>query len=124
MYRQFWTPNNPQAPYQHVVQVGDPVLRRKCDPVPAEAIGGPEIKFLIDLMTRMMHKYKCVGLAAPQVGIPLRVIGLEFKDSYRKDFPEDVYATRNMQPLPLTVCMEPTVYIAMHKSSYKICTRK
>lgn len=102
-YREFWTPKVTEPPYQHAVQVGDPVLRRKCDPVPAEGFGSPEIKFLISLMTNVMQKYKCVGLAAPQIGIPLRVIALEFKEAYKKDFAPQVIQTRNMQELPLTV---------------------
>lgn len=102
-YREFWAPKVTEPPYQHAVQVGDPVLRRKCDPVPDEGIGSPEIKFLISLMTNVMHKYKCVGLAAPQIGIPLRVVALEFKAEYKKDFSPEVIRTRNMQELPLTV---------------------
>lgn len=102
-YREFWMPKVTEPPYQHAVQVGDPVLRRKCDPVPDEGIGSPEIKFLIKFMTDVMQKYKCVGLAAPQIGIPLRVIALEFKASYKKDFAPEVIQTRNMQELPLTV---------------------
>lgn len=102
-YREFWTPKSIEPPFQHAVQVGDPVLRRKCDPVPADGITSKEIKFLITLMTNVMQKYKCVGLAAPQIGIPLRVITLEFKEEYKKDFASDVLQTRNMHALPLTV---------------------
>lgn len=102
-YREFWQPKITEAPYQHAVQVGDPVLRRMCDPVHKEGVGSPEIKFLITLMTSVMHKYKCVGLAAPQIGIPLRVIALEFTEAYKKDFAPQVVQTRNMQVLPLTV---------------------
>lgn len=102
-YREFFTPKVTEAPYQHAVQLGDPVLRRKCDLVPDEGIGSPEIKFLIKLMTNVMEKYKCAGLAAPQIGIPLRVIALEFKEAYLKDFPPEAVRTRNMQALPLTV---------------------
>lgn len=102
-YREFWTPKTTEPPYLHAVQLGDPVLRRKCDLVPEEAIDSPEIKFLIKFMTDVMQKYRCVGLAAPQIGIPLRVIALEFKEEYKKDFPADVQETRNMHALPLTV---------------------
>lgn len=103
MYRKFWAPKTNEPPFQHAVQVGDPVLRRKCDPVPEEGINSPEIKFLISLMTNVLQKYKCVGLAAPQIGIPLRVVALEFKETYKKDFAPEELQTRNMQTLPLTV---------------------
>ena len=102
-YREFWTPKVIEPPYLHAVQVGDPVLRRRCDPVPVEEVTSSEIKFLVKFMTDVMDKYKCVGLAAPQIGIPLRVIALEFKAAYKKDFSPEIIRTRNMQELPLTV---------------------
>jgi peptide deformylase len=49
----------------------DPVLRQK-----AKKISGvdPSIRRLIDDMAETMHEASGVGLAAPQVGIPLRLV--------------------------------------------------
>jgi len=52
----------------------DPVLRRKARRVPT--IDG-SIQRLIDDMVETMQQTKGVGLAAPQVGVPLRVIVLQ-----------------------------------------------
>ena len=48
----------------------DPVLRRKSRPVAGIT---PEIQKLIDDMIETMYAAPGVGLAAPQVGIPLRI---------------------------------------------------
>jgi peptide deformylase len=54
--------------------LGDPVLRRKAGRV---AKIGASIQRLIDDMIDTMHAAGGVGLAAPQVGRPLRVIVIE-----------------------------------------------
>jgi len=54
-----------------VRRYGDPVLRRKAEPVSAIT---PQIKQLIDDLIETMYDQVGIGLAAPQVGIPLRVI--------------------------------------------------
>ena len=50
---------------------GDPILRRRAQPVPAVT---PEIRTLIGDMVETMYHLVGIGLAAPQVGISLRVI--------------------------------------------------
>ena len=50
---------------------GDPILRRRAQPVPAVT---PEIRALIGEMVETMYHLVGIGLAAPQVGISLRVI--------------------------------------------------
>ena len=50
---------------------GDPTLRRRAQPVPAVT---PEIRTLIGDMVETMYHLVGIGLAAPQVGISLRVI--------------------------------------------------
>ena len=55
----------------------DPVLRQKAKRVPA--IDG-SIQQLIDDMVETMQQASGVGLAAPQVGVPLRVIVLRVPD--------------------------------------------
>jgi peptide deformylase len=57
-----------------VRRYGDPVLRQKARAV-AEVT--PEIRALIDDMIETMHNEIGVGLAAPQVGIPLRLLVMD-----------------------------------------------
>ena len=50
---------------------GDPILRRRAEPVGAVT---PEIAALLDDMVESMYDHVGIGLAATQVGIPLRML--------------------------------------------------
>lgn len=63
-----------------IVQIGAPVLRRRAEEVPAERIATPEMQALFRTMLATMRAAPGVGLAAPQIGVPLRVIVLEDRE--------------------------------------------
>lgn len=96
-------PSAVNPPYSHVVQIGDPVLREKTGAVPPDMIQSDEIKYLISHMKTVLHKYDCVGLAAPQIGIPLKVFVMEFSPKRQKEFKSDIYNLRKMRTVPFTV---------------------
>lgn len=103
-YQSLWAPRSPPLPpYQHIAQVGDPVLRRKAVDVPAEAITGPEVKYLVRRMVHVLRKYKCVGLAAPQIGSPLNIMIMEFSQKTLEGFAPEIRKAKRMEVLPLTV---------------------
>ena len=54
-----------------IARMGHPVLLRRCDPVPDP--GAPEIRRLVRDMMQTMEDAPGVGLAAPQVYVPLRL---------------------------------------------------
>lgn len=54
-----------------VVKYPDPILRKTAKPVQRIT---PDLNELIEHMMRVMKRANGVGLAAPQVGVPLRVI--------------------------------------------------
>lgn len=64
-----------------IVQAGNPVLRGRAQEVPPERIATPEFQALIARMIDTMRAAPGVGLAAPQIGLPLRVIVLEDRDA-------------------------------------------
>ncbi|XP_058460258.1 peptide deformylase, mitochondrial-like isoform X2 [Malaya genurostris] len=111
-YRGLWEkgPLN-EPPYNHVTQIGDPVLRQKSSLVPPEAVTSPEVRLLVKLMTDVMRKYDCVGLAAPQIGISLRILVMEFKEKLRDEYTSIEYKTREMNTLPLTVFINPELKV-------------
>ena len=57
-----------------VARMGHPVLRRKCEPINPDRITGPEVQGLIRDMFETMDEYNGVGLAAPQVHQPIRLV--------------------------------------------------
>ena len=56
-----------------IVQVGDPVLHEPAQEVEPGEIRSDRIQKIIDDMIKVMRDAPGIGLAAPQIGIPLRV---------------------------------------------------
>ena len=63
---------------------GQPVLRQKAEEVPADY---PNLKQLVADMFETMYRAEGVGLAAPQVGLSLRLLVID-ADVVKDDFPE------------------------------------
>ena len=57
-----------------VVNVPDPVLKMVCDPCTP---GDPSLKKLAKKMANTMYKTDGCGIAAPQVGLPIRLIVID-----------------------------------------------
>lgn len=110
-YKSIFYPKPVRPPFLHVCQVGDPVLRSVAKPVEVEHLSSPDIKQVILQMKEVMKRYDSVGLAAPQIGMPLRIILLEFSSKRKQQFGSDVYAAREMSTLPLTVFINPKMDI-------------
>ncbi|XP_053742111.1 peptide deformylase, mitochondrial [Synchiropus splendidus] len=101
----------PGPPYGHVCQVGDPVLRAPAAPVDPALIPGPEVQRVISTMVRVMRRLECVGLSAPQVGVPLRIMALEYP---QKMFEETAAAAREARGLsvqPLRIFINPQMKV-------------
>src|SRR6476661_691867 len=77
-----------------IVQAGHPVLRQHAAAFDGQ-ISDTELRQLILLMQNVMHEAPGVGLAAPQIGIPLQLAVLE--DQFDVD-PESA-AMRHRTPL-------------------------
>lgn len=57
-----------------IVQDGEPVLRKTSSPVPEELFGTPELDGILkDMVQTLDGQNDGVALAAPQIGIPLRI---------------------------------------------------
>jgi peptide deformylase len=80
-------------------EMGDPVLRQVARPVSAEELASPEVQRLIDDMIETMRAANGAGLAAPQVGVALRIAVIEV----RAGNPRYPYKP----PIPLTVLVNP-----------------
>lgn len=62
-----------------IVTYPDSKLRRKCAPVRPE-VNLEEVQQLIEVMFKTMYFYQGIGLAAPQVGIGLRVLVIDIQE--------------------------------------------
>ena len=68
------TTHNSERHMSKIVQNGDPVLRQVAETVPIKDITTPRIQKLIaDMKTALDPEKDGVALAAPQIGVPLRI---------------------------------------------------
>ena len=64
---------------REIVQVGDPVLREKCKPV--TRFDDELAKLLVD-MKETLRDAEGAGLAAPQVGVPVRAVQVDVEEGF------------------------------------------
>lgn len=86
-----------------IVAAGDPVLRRPADPFDGQ-LADELLARLIEAMRVTMHAAPGVGLAAPQIGLPLRLAVIE--DA--ANVPEEVRDARGRVPQPFRVLINPS----------------
>ena len=67
-----------------IYTLGQPVLRKVAEEITPEY---PNLKELLENMYETMNKADGVGLAAPQVGLPIRVFVIDL-DCMSEDVPE------------------------------------
>jgi peptide deformylase len=67
-----------------VARLGHPVLRQKASDVEVKDIKAGKFRPLIDDMIETMRAYEGVGLAAPQVHLPLRIFVFEVEERVAK----------------------------------------
>jgi peptide deformylase len=92
-----------------IVQGGEPVLRRQARPLTPEEIVTAETQQLIAWMKETMYDAPGVGLAAPQVGLPLQLAVIEDRAEYLKDISVELLASRERRPVPFLVLINPIV---------------
>ncbi|CAL8357714.1 unnamed protein product [Lota lota] len=98
-------------PYNHVCQVGDPVLRSQAANVDPATISGLEVQGVIKTMVKVMRRLECVGLSAPQVGVPLRIVALEYPEKMMEESSPASREARGLSVQPLRIFVNPTVRV-------------
>jgi peptide deformylase len=92
-----------------IVQVGEPVLRNRARPLQQQEIALPETQQLIIAMQETMRDAPGVGLAAPQVGMPLQLAVIEDRSEYSKDIAAERLAERERRVVPFQVLINPQI---------------
>ncbi len=80
-----------------VVQDGDPVLRRVCDPV---RNFNKELHDLLDDMKVTVRAENGAGLAAPQIGVSLRVVVIDVQEGFYELINPEIVAFKGEQVGP------------------------
>ncbi|MCC6179794.1 MAG: peptide deformylase [Chloroflexi bacterium] len=99
-----------------IVQVGDPVLRQSARLLSADEIRSAEIQRLVELMRETMRGAPGVGLAAPQVGEPIRLVVIEDRAEYTHDVPPELLAERERSPVPFQTLANPRLSVVGEES--------
>ncbi len=92
-----------------IVQAGDPVLRARARPLSLEEIGSSTIQQLIADMRETMRAAPGVGLAAPQVGLPLQLAVLEDAADYHANATAEELKERERTVVPFHVIINPVL---------------
>uniref|UniRef100_A0A3P8S8R0 Peptide deformylase n=1 Tax=Amphiprion percula TaxID=161767 RepID=A0A3P8S8R0_AMPPE len=101
----------PSPPYGHVCQVGDPVLRSQAAAVDPAAVTAPEVQKVIGTLVKVMRRLECVGLSAPQIGVPLRILALEYPERMLEDVSPSSREARGLSVQPLRVFVNPQLRV-------------
>lgn len=83
-----------------IIQAGNPLLKQRSSEVTHKDILNPKVQSIIDDMLVTMKAYQGVGLAAPQIGINLRIMCYGFDHNPR--YPKAL-------PVPLTIFINPVI---------------
>src|SRR3979490_741895 len=98
----------PATPVE-IVRVGHAALRNGTRSVPQELFGTPALHELIDVM-RVTLAGNGVGLAAPQVAVPLRVFVVEDTQDRMSHLTPEQQKARNRYPFPFEAVINPIWY--------------
>jgi peptide deformylase len=92
-----------------IVQAGDPVLRQAARPLAPHELMTDEMQRLVRDMQETMRDAPGVGLAAPQVGLPLQLAVIEDREELLKALPPEETAEKERRPVPFHVIVNPHI---------------
>jgi peptide deformylase len=103
------TTEAPPRDTKPIVQTGAKVLRDRAKEVDPSQITTPEMRSLTHLMIETMRAAPGVGLAAPQIGIGMRVIVLEDRAELQKNLTPEEMRERERVVFPTRIIFNPVV---------------
>lgn len=92
-----------------IVQAGEVVLRTQAKPLSREEILSRPTQLLIEQMRETMREAPGVGLAAPQIGMPLSLAVIEDRAEYHAKATPEQLAERERRPVPFHVLVNPVI---------------
>ncbi|XXG57565.1 hypothetical protein AAC387_Pa04g0016 [Persea americana] len=103
--------------FPEIVKAGDPVLHEPAREVDIDEIGSEKIEKIIEDMISVMRKAPGVGLAAPQIGIPLKIIVLEDTKEYISYARKEEIEAQDRRPFDLLVIVNPKLKKKSNKTA-------
>jgi peptide deformylase len=92
-----------------LVQCGEPILRQRAEPLDPAAIGDRDLQRLIARMKATMEAAPGVGLAAPQIGEPIRLAVLQDGPERWTQLTAKELLERDRRAVPFTVLVNPVL---------------
>jgi peptide deformylase len=92
-----------------IMQAGEEVLRGEARELSREEILSDKIQELITHMRETVRYAPGVGLAAPQVGVALRLAVIEDREEYQKKLTQPQLIEREREPVPFHVMINPRI---------------
>jgi peptide deformylase len=90
-----------------VIQAGDPVLRRVADELTLDRIASPEMADLIEDLRVSLAEKPGVGIAAPQIGVSLRVVIVQDPAAFQMGIAPERMAELERVPIEQYVLINP-----------------
>lgn len=87
------------------------MLRSHAAAVDPAAVTGPEIQHVISTMVKVMRKLDCVGLSAPQIGVPVRILALEYPKKMLEESSPESRELRGLSVQPLRIFVNPQLRV-------------
>ncbi len=85
---------------REILTVGHPMLRERAREVSVEGLRSSDVQQVIDDLVDTMRHANGAGIAAPQIGVPLRITTIEVNDNPRYPYKPKI---------PLTVVVNPVI---------------
>lgn len=94
-----------------IVQAGEATLRRKARRLSRDEILAPYIQDLIESMRETMRGAPGVGVAAPQLGLPLQLAVIEDRPEYIEKIQTEQAIERQRSAIPFHVLINPKLVV-------------
>ena len=94
-----------------ICQVGEPALRENARPLSRDEVLSGYVQELIEWMRETMRDAPGVGLAAPQVGLPIQLAVIEDRPEYIERAGSAEALERQRNPVPFHVVINPELTV-------------
>lgn len=94
-----------------IVQIGNPILRKPATKVENNSVKSDFVQDTVKKLETAIDNYDAVGLAAPQVGIDLKIACVQVTATQLQSHAYENIKEFGMEPVPKTVLINPTLEV-------------